>query len=297
MSDKKCGGPREDCVDKFELVLKNEQKLHERLSKVERDVAVQGECIGDIGANVSTQDKLYDKLLGQVQCLNRRMGVLEHAEASRLIKRKEYDRAIELLDNTIHHDVSNSPVWLSLIWAYLLKGDKKCALDTVNKALEKVPEQARPVFNFVKFDIIRRDSSYEEFRLYLTELNSGGFVVFDEKDLAQVFNDSAFKLYECEKDLYEAVELSQKAIDRDPTNACGYDTKACILVSLGRYNEALVFFEKALKFRCSWREVTWGVLCQVYGRLGMTADAKWAEERSKKFANAHASKTTHQSHK
>jgi tetratricopeptide (TPR) repeat protein len=281
VSDKKCGDPREDCVNKFGLIEKSEQKLHERLSKVEKAVADQGDCIRDIGTNVLTHDELCDTLVGQVRCLNRRMGVLEHAEASRLIKRKEYDLAIELLGTASYHDDSNSYVWLSLVLAYWFKGDKKSALATVAKALEKVHEQSRPIFNFVKFDIIRSDSSYEEFRLYLTELSSGGFVVFDEKDWAEVFNDSACKLYEYKKDLFEALELSQKAIEHDSATGCVYDTKGCILAALGDYRGALVSFEKAFKFRCSDREITWSVLSQVYSQLGMVEDAEWALERSK----------------
>jgi len=98
-----------------------------------------------------------------------------------------------------------------------------------------------------------------------------------KKDLAKVFNNSAYKLYKFKEDLVEALELSQKAIDLNPTEACFFDTKACILESLGKYREALVFFEKALKYKFDQNEINWSALCHVYTQLGMDDDAKWAE--------------------
>jgi len=176
MSDKNCEVPREDCVEKWEVTEENQRKILERLIAAEKDIDNQGKRIMTIGDNVAYQDKLCGNL-------SKRLAVLEFAEASRLVSQKKYDFAITHLDLLLGYDVANSYAWHLLVWTYLFKGEKKKALDTVDKALANVTENTRPIFNDVKFGIMYEVSSYEDFRLYLNELKDNNFVVFDKKRL------------------------------------------------------------------------------------------------------------------
>lgn len=67
-----------------------------------------------------------------------------------------------------------------------------------------------------------------------------------EYDIPEVYNNIG-NLYRREGMLGKSIEMYRKAIQLDPNFSLPYFNLACALMELERYNEAILFFEKAQK--------------------------------------------------
>lgn len=85
-------------------------------------------------------------------------------------------------------------------------------------------------------------------------------------------NNIAYALYELGEPS-QALDFSQEAVKKRP-NAGNLDTLACVLSELGRHEEALQSFEKALELRVSDTDITWSALEKLYSKMGKKEQAE-----------------------
>lgn len=93
-------------------------------------------------------------------------------------------------------------------------------------------------------------------------------LVFFDPDNATAANNLAYLLAEQGERLIYALELAQRALDADSTNPSFLDTYGWVLHKLGRYREAVAYFERALALSQSHSATLFEHMGDNYDRLG-----------------------------
>ncbi|MDQ7051638.1 MAG: tetratricopeptide repeat protein [candidate division KSB1 bacterium] len=79
--------------------------------------------------------------------------------------------------------------------------------------------------------------------------------------------------------LQEALDLVNRALQKQPDNPAFLDTKGWVLYQMGRYREALEYIQKSLDIRDTSAEV-WEHLGDVYEKLGQVQEAVEAWQKA-----------------
>jgi tetratricopeptide (TPR) repeat protein len=104
---------------------------------------------------------------------------------------------------------------------------------------------------------------------------------FEPKHRAMFDNSLAWSMFKGKGDYANGVETARRAVEISPDEAVYLDTLACNLQALGRDDEALEVFRKALANKKNDKNISWDVLASLYRRVGRITDAEEADQKAK----------------
>ena len=204
----------------------------------------------------------------------------------------------------------NPQVWLMLGQTYFRMEKLKKAEEAARRAHKLVPD-----FHFANYLlglILNRQGRNEDaipffenaIRLDSTDINSMGLLAAIYGDLGRyTISDSLYeRALKLDPDnpilqnnysyslavrgvrLQEALELVERALEKEPQNGAFLDTKGWVLYQMGKYEEALRYIQESLSVRDDSAEV-WEHLGDVYEKLGNIQEAMKAWQRAYELDN------------
>jgi len=191
------------------------------------------------------------------------------------LEEKNYDEAINNFNKVVDLNKENRFGWLFLGFAYSDKGDLATAEETFSSAVTVLPKDAS-LWEWYGITLQRQKKFSEAIKpfketLVLDPLNLNALsslpVVLEELDLfvqsdsiyevgisrlpdnALLLNNYAYSLSERDIRLEKALEMAQKAIEKEPDSPAYLDTIGWIYYKLNKYSEAEIFILRSLELR------------------------------------------------
>lgn len=229
------------------------------------------------GNDVSVQKTAFDLTIILVE-LYPNDADINTIYANFLLQNKELVKAREVLVKVIGLRKDKYPVWEQLLLLDNEFQDWKSMLQHSDEALLYFPNQSFvyffngfSAFQLEKYDqavknldfgnklVTKEDPLKKDFLTFLAESyfkigeREKGYLIFDEllivdSENIMILNNYAYYLSTDNIKLEKAEEMSKITIDKEPNNSTYLDTYAWILFKRSKYNEALVYIEKAIKF-------------------------------------------------
>jgi len=228
-----------------------------------------------------------------------------------LVRDKKYEEAREALRSVIEYDSSKYIIWDQLLRMDVELDDFVSMAETSQRAMELFPEQPLPylfsgVSNFqlknyekaikslkrgINF-VVENDVLLENFYTYLGDAYNQT-KKYKESDKAYesvleigadnhyVMNNYSYYLSLRGEELEKAEAMVKKANELEPGNSSYQDTYAWVLYKLGKFNEAKIWIEKAIKNTSSSNPV----LLEHYGDILYKLDRKESALENWKKAN------------
>ncbi|MBU0467974.1 MAG: hypothetical protein KKF78_03460 [Candidatus Omnitrophica bacterium] len=167
---------------------------------------------------------------------------------------QEFERSLEL-------DPKHIPTYISIADTYLLlailfgkEEPYQDALNWFDKGYAIEPSNTRLAYAMGTLHLYKgeNDKAIEKFEF----AQSNGLETAElRKQLAFVYNNKAYALYESGENLIEGLALINKAIELSPKDGIMLGTKAELLYKLGEYREAYRFIKRALEIEPGHEEM------------------------------------------
>ncbi len=193
----------------------------------------------------------------------------------------QLDEAIVDGNEALSHNPGNVIITYFVGVAYMMKKDT----DNARLYLEQALDQSQNESDFVKSMVYGGlGDVYHEIKM-----ESASEVAYEEaikldSNNVTVLNNAAYYLAIQKKDLERAAEYSKRANELEPNSGTFQDTYAWVLFQQGKYQEALVWIEKAIK-----NSDASGVLYEHYGdilsKAGKTKEALKQWERALTYSD------------
>ena len=155
-----------------------------------------------------------------------------------LIVNREIERAIEILNNQMGFDSSNSDIFFLIGRAYLKRGEHLIARENINKAIFLNSEDAVEMLTTAAQDYIDL-SEYELAMNFLKEAEK-----LDDYN-PEIYNDIAFCLERLER-FKESLVYYEKYIDSDPFNDSIWFNVGTIYARIENFEKSIEAFDYAL---------------------------------------------------
>lgn len=185
-----------------------------------------------------------------------------------------FDEAIACYDKTIELDPKFAIAYLNKAKVLIAKNQDEKAVQTIDKGLEI--NNKHPCAWCDRGAALNRLGRNEEALESLERALGLG----PPKECNQISINMAIVLYSLGRHK-EGAEFAKKIVKAEPENVQFWDVFACNLQALGRDEEALKAFEKALSLRKSDEEIDWDDLAKLYRRMGRTKEAEQAYQKFK----------------
>ncbi|MDQ7063504.1 MAG: tetratricopeptide repeat protein [candidate division KSB1 bacterium] len=215
------------------------------------------------------------------------------------------EQANAMLDRVWQLNTSNPQVWLMLGQTYF----QMQQLDRAERAAVRAHRLAPEMFitNYLLGLILNQQHRTEDaipyfemaLRIDSTDVNAMGILAAIYNDLGQyarsdslyeralrlapddpiLQNNFSYGLAVRGIRLQEALDLVNRALQKQPDNPAFLDTKGWVLYQMGRYREALEYIQKSLDIRDTSAEV-WEHLGDVYEKLGQVQEAVEAWQKA-----------------
>lgn len=226
--------------------------------------------------------------------------------ASNLVDAEKYGRAIEVLDEAVKsvtEDAQKAQFLYELSRAQELAGDTQAALATIADARRLMPDNsllhyqqgwihyhasdwkaAAAVFE----EVLETYAGEEQITRAVRFSLSNVYIQMDEMRKAEqvlevvleaepddpsVNNDLGYLYADQGKNLEQAEKMIRKAIEAEPENTAYMDSMGWVLYRLEKYDEALVWLEKAVADPDGADPTLWDHLADCYAKLGRKDDA------------------------
>ena len=177
--------------------------------------------------------------------MNTTRDMLEHTETQmdRMRSRSLLDVSMNFCDVVSRHEPELVAPYSQKSIAYFWLGQNDDALGMLDKGLRQVKtDKDKAALHNLKGDFYHtlgdKDRMYAEYDSTL---------MYDPENIA-VLNNYAYYLSTESRDLNRALEMSAMTLKAEPFNATYLDTYAWILFKMKRYNDALGYMEKALRY-------------------------------------------------
>ncbi|MEN6619291.1 MAG: tetratricopeptide repeat protein [Rikenellaceae bacterium] len=155
-----------------------------------------------------------------------------------LIVNREVQKAIEILNNQMGFDSSNSDIYFLLGRGYLRQGDHPTAKENIKKAITLSSDEAGEMLTTVAQEYI----DINEFAMALEYLKEAEKL---EENNTEIFNDIAFCLERIEQ-FKESLVYYEKYLDADPFNENVWFNVGTIYARVENFAKSLEAFDYAL---------------------------------------------------
>ena len=177
--------------------------------------------------------------------MNTTRDMIEHAETAmdRIRCRSLLDIVMSFCDVVSAHEPELAEAYAQKSIAYFWLGENEESLDMLAKGLREVMTD----IDRAKLHNLRGDFYHtlgDKERMYA---DYDSTLIYDPDNIS-VLNNYAYYLSVEGRDLEKALEMSSKTLEAEPLNATYLDTYAWILFKMKRYNDALGYMEKALRY-------------------------------------------------
>ena len=177
--------------------------------------------------------------------MNTTREMIEHAETQidRIRCRSLLDVVMNFCDVVSRHEPELVTAYSQKSIAYFWLGDNDKALDEITKGLRNAATDAdRAMLYSLRGDFYHTLGQTEQmYAAYDSTL------IYDPDNIG-VLNNYAYFMSLEDRDLKKALGMSARTLEMDPLNATYLDTYAWILFRMKRYQEALGYMEKALRY-------------------------------------------------
>lgn len=171
--------------------------------------------------------------------------MIEHAETQldRLRCRSLLDVTMNFGDVVLSHEPDLMEAYRQKSIAYFWLGENEEAMAVLSKGLRNVrTDQDKAELYSMRGDFYhtmeQKENMYADYDSTL---------IYDPDNI-NVLNNYAYYMALDNRDLKRALSMSAKTLEAEPFSATYLDTYAWILFRMKRYNEALVYMEKALRY-------------------------------------------------
>lgn len=171
--------------------------------------------------------------------------MIEHAETQldRLRCRSLLDVTMNFGDVVLSHEPDLMEAYRQKSIAYFWLGENEEAMDVLSKGLRNVrTDMDKAALFSMRGDFYhtmeQKENMYADYDSTL---------IYDPDNI-NVLNNYAYYMALDNRDLKRALSMSAKTLEAEPFSATYLDTYAWILFRMKRYNEALVYMEKALRY-------------------------------------------------
>lgn len=195
--------------------------------------------------------------------------------ARTLQDRDEFEKAEEYYEKSLALDDTLSNSWVNLAVVIDAQGRYQEAVAVMREALEKVPADSIPILFYTaviharnqRYDLARDGylrlsksqpdnldirfnlaAAYERLGQFEESEREFKWIIGKVPDNALALNYLGYMYADRGVNLEEALEMIKKAVSLDPRNGAYLDSYAWVLYRLGRYEEALVQMNEALKY-------------------------------------------------
>ena len=158
---------------------------------------------------------------------------------------KDYDRIIQLSKTGIEYNPDNMGFYYFLGFAHSMKDEKEESLDAFRRGVSQINSDSNPALVSDFYEIMG-DLLHEK------GLMKEAFAAYDsclqwKPDNIPCLNNYAYFLSELGQDLQKAEQMSYRTVKAEPNSATYLDTYAWILFMQGRYEEARIYIDQAVK--------------------------------------------------
>lgn len=161
------------------------------------------------------------------------------------VKKDDYAEAVRICEPAIQYNPEEMSFYYYLGISYFRVDRKDDALETLRKGVKQVtPESDKKLVS--DFYTFIGDLEHEAGRVNLAYAAYDSALVYNPDNIG-VLNNYAYFLSQERKNLDKAEEMSYKAIKAEPGNSTYLDTYAWILFEKGRYAEAKIYIDEAMK--------------------------------------------------
>ncbi|MBR5706905.1 MAG: tetratricopeptide repeat protein [Bacteroidaceae bacterium] len=177
--------------------------------------------------------------------MNSTRDMIEQAESAmdRIRCRSLLDVVMNFCDVVSAHEPELAEPYIQKSIAYFWMGENEESLDMLAKGLQNV----RTDIDRAKIHNLRGDFYHtlgDKDKMYA---DYDSTLIYDPDNIG-VLNNYAYYLSVEGRDLKRALEMSARTLEAEPLNATYLDTYAWILFKMKRYDEALGYMEKALRY-------------------------------------------------
>jgi len=160
-------------------------------------------------------------------------------------KSEDYDRIISLSKPALEYNPDNMAFYYFLGLAHYQKGEKEETLDILRRGVSQINSDSNPALVSDFYEIMGD-------LLHQKGLDDEAFAAYDsclhwKADNIGCLNNYAYYLSEKGRDLQKAEKMSYLTIKAEPNSATYLDTYAWILFMQGRYEEARIYIDQAVK--------------------------------------------------
>lgn len=200
-----------------------------------------------------------------------------------LEKEEKNEEALACFESAIKLNDKDACAWChkGVVLNYLDR--QKDALDAFDEAQKLgIPSHCSLFYFdlFIVYNSLGLDKEANE--LYAKLHEDKKLLEKDEPKYRAVFDNShAWRIFKGKGDYAKGVETARRAVEISPDEAAYLDTLACNLQALGRDDEALEVFRKALANKKNDKNISWDVLASLYRRVGRITDAEEADQKAK----------------
>ena len=158
---------------------------------------------------------------------------------------KDYDRIIQLSKSGVEYNPDNMGFYYFLGLAHSMKDERDESLDAFRRGVSQINSDSNPAlvsdFYEIMGDLLHEKGFMEE-----------AFAAYDsclqwKPDNIPCLNNYAYYLSVLGRDLQKAEQMSYRTVKAEPNSATYLDTYAWILFMQGRYEEARIYIDQALK--------------------------------------------------
>ncbi len=160
-------------------------------------------------------------------------------------KTKDYDRIIQLSKTGVEYNPDNMGFYYFLGLAHSMKDEKDESLDAFRRGVSQINSDSNPAlvsdFYEIMGDLLHEKGFMQE-----------AFAAYDsclqwKPDNIPCLNNYAYYLSLQGKDLPKAEQMSYRTVKAEPNSSTYLDTYAWILFMQGRYEEARIYIDQAVK--------------------------------------------------
>lgn len=158
---------------------------------------------------------------------------------------KEYNKSLDLKPQYIPTYICIADTYMFMAMRTKDESYNKQALEWFAKAYELDPKNEKLFYAMASF--YNYNKRYDEAILKIKKAISLGF---NDKhmmiELAKIYNNKAYSLYQKGKDLEKGLEIIEKAIALAPDDGIILSTKAELLYKMNKFEEAYIYIKKAI---------------------------------------------------